>query len=224
MLWKEKEKKNPEKLEAAAHSVLISLFKDQSQIYQCLHRCPAVLVSGQALPPAPSQLTAAPGAGLGDFSPGSCSQNNQQGWLNQMERPLFPCSTACGTEGRNSARLPAWGYGWRSLWRSPSQHQRSHANSIYQVTGTKYPSKVMFTYEPKRKNSRSCIYSHYHFYSSLQDRVIPSDDWEEVLMKRCMAERLMDNSHTSEKIFPSLKSRIAGAVGNTQAESMVCLW
>lgn len=62
------------------------------------------------------------------------------------------------------------------LMEEHSQHQWSHANSIYQVTGTKYPSKVMLTCEPKKKNSHSCIYSHYHIYSSLQDRVIPSDD------------------------------------------------
>lgn len=77
-----------------------------------------MLVSGQALPPAPSQLTAVPGTGLGDFFPCLCSQNNQQGWLNQVEGPLFPCSLACGTKGRNFVRLPAQGHGWRSLWRS----------------------------------------------------------------------------------------------------------
>lgn len=141
-------KKNPRETRGCSSQCSHQHFQRPSQIYQCLHRCPAVLLSGQALPPAPPQLTAAPGTGLGDFLHCSCSQNNQQGWLNQVEGPLFPCSPAWGTKGRNSARFPAWGHGWRSLWRSPSQHQRSHANSIYQVTATKYSSQVMLT---KRK-------------------------------------------------------------------------
>lgn len=106
-----------------------------SQIYQCLHCCLAVLVSGSPSSTFPAH--SCPGTGLGDFFPCSCSQNNQQGWLNQVDRALFPCSLAWGTEGGNFVRLLAWGHRWRILWRSPSQHQRSHANSIYMVTGTK---------------------------------------------------------------------------------------
>lgn len=218
--FEKRRKKNPRETEGCSSQCSHQPVQRPSQIHQCLHHCLPVLVSGQALPPAPPQLTAAPGTGLGDIFPCSCSQNNQQGWLNQVERPLFPRSLAWGTEGRN-CKTPCPRTQMEDLMEEPFPHQRSHANSIYHVTGTKYPSKVMLTCQP-RKNSHSCI--NCHFYSSFQDKVIPSDDCEEVLVKASMAQRLMDSSYTSEKIIPSLRSHIAGAVDNTQAESMVCLW
>lgn len=72
---------------------------------------------------------------------------------------------------------------------SPSQHQRSHTKSIYLATGTKYASKVILICEPKtRKSSHARIYSYYclwsSVYNSLWERVIPSDDCEEVPVKK----------------------------------------
>lgn len=108
------------------------------------------------------------------------------------------------------------------LMKSPSQHQSSHANSIYQLTGTKYCSTAMLACDPKIK-------THIPVFTATATSTAVSRTGSLPVMTvrkswgRDPWHKHSWIAHTQVKKFSKLRSCIAGAVNNTQAESMVCL-